>query len=123
MGGWGRRALKCTLSRSSAWELTGDVSKENEGSRGLRRSWVVPLASANEVTWSSTRSDDEPGTTPATTHSGATGVRTRGCAATARRVARDLVARKAAQIKVRSKFHAKNVEAALAEELATLGGC
>ena len=60
---------------------------------------------------------------------GATGVRTRGCAATARRVARDPVARKAAQIKVRSKFYAKNVEAAkfsklaLAEELATLGGC
>ena len=49
----------------------------------------------------------EPGTTPATTHSGATGVRTRGCAATARRVARDPVARKAAQIKVRSKFYAK----------------
>ena len=129
IGGWGRRALKCTLSRSSALELTGDVSKENEGSRGLRRSWVVPLASANEVAWSSTRSNDEPGTTPATTHYEATGVRTRGCAATARRVARDPVARKAAQIKVRSKFYAKNVEAAkfsklaLAEELATLGGC
>ena len=129
IGGWGRRALKCTLSRSSAWELTGDVSKENEGFRGLRRSWVVPLASANEVPWSSTRSNDEPGTTPATTHFGGTGVRTRGCAATARRVARDPVARKAAQIKVRSKFYAKNVEAAkfsklaLAEELATLGGC
>ena len=129
MGGWGRRALKCTLSRSSAWELTCDVSKENEGSRGLRRSWVVPLASANEVSWSSTRSDEEPGRTPATTHSGATGERARGCAATARSVARDPVARKAAQIKVRSKFCAKNVEAAkfsklaLAEELATLGGC
>ena len=53
----------------------------------------------------------------------------RGCAATARRVARVPAARKAAQVKVRSKFHAKNVETtkssklALAEELATLGGC
>ena len=60
---------------------------------------------------------------------GGTGVRARGCAATERRVARDPAARKAAQIKVRSKFYAKNVEAAkfsklaLAEELATLGGC
>ena len=51
------------------------------------------------------------------------------CAATARRVARDPAARKAAQVKVRSKFYAKNVETtkssklALAEELATLGGC
>ena len=107
IGGWGRRALKCTLSRSSAWELTGDVSKENEGFRGLRRSWVVPLASAKEVLGSSTRSNDEVRTISAMTHFGTTGVRTRGCAATARRVARDPVARKAAQINVRSKFYAK----------------
>ena len=129
LGGWGRRALKCTLSRSSAWELSCDVPKENEGSRGLLQSWVVPLASAKEVTWSSTRSDEASGRTQATTHSGGTGARAHGCAATARRVARDPAARKAAQIKVRSKFYAKNVEAAkfsklaLAEELATLGGC
>ena len=51
------------------------------------------------------------------------------CATTARRVARDPEARKAAQVKVRSKFYAKNVETtkssnlALEEELATLGGC
>ena len=76
-----------------------------------------------------TRSGEASGRTQATTHSGGTGVRARGCAATARRVARDPAARKAAQIKVRSKFYAKNVEAAkfsklaLAEELATLGGC
>ena len=56
-------------------------------------------------------------------------LRVRGSAATARWVARDPTARKAAQVKVRSKFYAKNVETtkssklALAEELATLGGC
>ena len=58
-------------------------------------------------------------------------LRVRGCAATAtaRWVARDPAARKAAQVKVRSKFYAKNVETtkssklALAEKLATLGGC
>ena len=37
--------------------------------------------------WSRGWSNDEPGTTPATTHSGVIGVRTRGCAATACRVA------------------------------------
>ena len=57
------------------------------------------------------------------------GSRVRGCAETARWVARDPAARKAAQVKVRSKFYAKNVETmnssklALAEELATLSGC
>ena len=74
-----------------------------KGLEGLLQSWVVPLASAKEVTWSSTRSDEASGRTQATTHSGGTGVRARGCAATARRVARDPAARKAAQIKVRSK--------------------
>ena len=60
---------------------------------------------------------------------GGSGLWARGCAAAARGVARDPAARKAAQVKVRSKFYAKNVETAkssklaLAEELATLGGC
>ena len=54
--------------------------------------------------------------------------RARGCAATARSVALDPVARKLAQDKVRAKFYAKNVETvkscklALAEDLAHLGG-
>ena len=57
------------------------------------------------------------------------GSRVRGCAATARWVARNPAARKAAQVKVRSKFYAKNFgttkssKLAFAEELATLGGC
>ena len=57
------------------------------------------------------------------------GSRVRGCAETARWVARDPAARKAAQVKVRSKCYAKKVETmnssklALAEELATLSGC
>ena len=57
------------------------------------------------------------------------GLRLRGCAATSRWVARDPAAREAAQVEVRSKFYAKNVETtkssklALAEELAILGGC
>ena len=57
------------------------------------------------------------------------GLRARGRAAAARVVARDPAAREAAQIKVRSKFYGKNVETAkssklaLAEELATVGGC
>ena len=60
---------------------------------------------------------------------GRSGLRARGCAGAAHMVARDPAARKAAQVKVRSKFHAKNVETAkssklaLEEELATLGGC
>ena len=54
--------------------------------------------------------------------------RARGCAATARSVARDPGARKLAQDKARAKFYAKNVETvkscklALAEDLAHLGG-
>ena len=57
------------------------------------------------------------------------GSRVRGYAATARWIARDLAARKVAQVQVRSKLYTKNVETmkssklALAEELATLGDC
>ena len=46
----------------------------------------------------------------ATKSAGEIGSRVRRCAATARWIARDLAARKAAQVKVRSKFFAKNVE-------------
>ena len=45
LGGLGHSALKCTLSRSSIWELRDDVPRWNEESPGLHLSWLVPLAS------------------------------------------------------------------------------
>ena len=44
LGDFGQSALKCTLSRSSVWELRGELARWNEESPGLRLSWVVLLA-------------------------------------------------------------------------------
>ena len=133
LGGFGHRALKCTLSRSSAWEL-------KERSSGVER-WGPGTASRlggpacrheRRSRWFGT---GQRGVSALETAQAApraavgAGLRARGCAAAARMVPRNPAARKAAQVKVRSKFCAKNVEAAtssklaLAEELATLGGC
>ena len=134
LGGFGHSALKCTLSRSSIWELRGDLSGWNEESPGLHLSWVVPLASTKNAPDRSAQDCETSGNVQKTAQivpesARETGLHVRGCASTARWVARDPAARKAAQVKVRSKFYGKNVETtkssklALAEELATLGGC
>ena len=132
LGGFGHSALKCTLSRSSIWEL--NVPKWNEESPGLHLSWVVLVASTKNAPDRSAQDCETSGNAQKTAQiapesAREIGLRVRGCAATARQVARDPAARKAAQVKVRFKFDAKNVETtkssklALAEELATLGGC
>ena len=134
LGGFGHSALKCTLSRSSVWELRGELPRWNEESPGSHLSWVVPLASPKNAPdrplLDCKPSENVQKTAQIAPESAREiGSRVRGCAATARWVARDPAARKAAQVKVRSKFYAKNVETtkssklALAEELATLGDC
>ena len=122
------------MSRSSVWELRGELPRWNEESPGLRLSWVVPLAgpkkhSRSSVTGLQIVRERSETAQIAPESAREIGSRVRGCAETARWVARDPAARKAAQVKVRSKCYAKKVETmnssklALAEELATLSGC
>ena len=42
LGGLGHEALKCTLSRSCAWELRSEVPGWSEGAWELHQGWVVP---------------------------------------------------------------------------------
>ena len=111
-----------------------DVPRWNEESPGLHLSWAVPLASTKNAPDRSAQDCEASGNVQKTAQivpesAREIGLRARGCAATARWVARDPAARKPAQVKVRPKFCVKNVETtkcsklALAEELATLGGC
>ena len=130
LGGFGRQCAEVY----SIWELRSDVPRWNEESPGFHLSWVVPLASTKDAPDGSAQDCEVSGSVQKIVQAAlgsakGNGLRARGCAATARRVARDPAARKAAHVKVRSKFDAKNVETAksselaLAEELATLGGC
>ena len=134
LGGFGHRALKCTLLRSSAWELRSEVPGWNEAARELHQGWVVPLAGTKGDPGGSAQGGEASGSVQETAQAapgpaGWSGLRARGCAAVARMVARDPAARKAAQVEVRSKFHAESRHGQvfgnwpLAEELATLGGC
>ena len=121
MGCFGHRALKCTLSRSSAWELRSEVPGWNEGARELQQGWVVPLASTKGGPGGSAQGSEASGSEQETAQAAPRFAGKSGL--------RDSTARKAVQVKVRSNFHAKDVETvkssklALAEELATLGDC
>ena len=106
----------------SIWELRGDVPRWNEESPGLHLSWVVPLAcpknARNRPLQDCTSSENVQKTAQIAPESAREiGSRVRGCAATARSIARDPAARKAAQVKVRSKFYAKNVETTKSSKL------
>ena len=83
-GDFGQSALKCTLSRSSVWELRGELPRWNEESSGLHLSWVVPLASPKSAPDRSLLDCKNIQKT----------ARVRGCAETARWVARDPAARR-----------------------------
>ena len=91
----------------------------NEGP-GLHLSWVVPFASPKSAPDRSFLycENAQRAAQIAPESAREIGSRGGGCAETARWVARDPAARKAAQVNVRSKFYAM----ALAEELAILGG-
>ena len=109
MGNSSHGALKCTLS--PRW------NEESPGPKIAPDRSLLDCENAQKAAQNAPESAREIGS------------RGRGCAETARWVARDPAAQKAAQVKVRSKFYAKNVETtkssklALPEELATLGGC
>ena len=124
LGDFGHSALKCTLSRSSMWELRGDVPRWNEESPGLHLSWVVSLAcpkNAPDRPFQGCKSSENVQKTAQITPESAReiGSRVRGYAATARWIAPDLAARKVAQVKVRSKFYAKNVETTKSFKIST----
>ena len=141
LGDFGHSVLKCTLSRSSIWELRSDVPRWNEESPGLHRSWVVPACKHKRTLQMVRRRIAKRQGAYRKLHKlrpgqpGAMVCGREGAPRPHAGVARDLGSfpccwgRKAGQVKMRSKFYAKNVETAkssklaLAEELATLGGC
>ena len=105
LGGFGH-------SRSSILKLRSEKPRWSESPK-LHLSWVVPLASTKNATNGSAQDCEASGSVQkiaqaAPGSASGKGLRARGCAATARRVARDLAARKAAQVKVRSKFSLRN---------------
>ena len=88
LGGFGHSALKCTLSRSSIWELRGDVPRWNEESPELHLGWVVPLASTQNAPDRSAQDSEASGNVQKTTQivsesAREIDLRVRGCAATA----------------------------------------